>query len=75
MTEHASSRNGDRRVQRAANARTALILVSIALVLFGGVIYAQYSGDPRTGVGVTGFAIIGFLLAIVLRRSNRRRTR
>jgi hypothetical protein len=57
----------DRRVQRDANVRTALILLSIAVVFFGGVIFAQYWGGSTAGIGVLGLAIIGFLLVAILR--------
>jgi hypothetical protein len=73
--KHAPDRDGQIQVQRSANARTAAILASIALVLFGGVIFAQYSGDGFTGIGVTGFAIIGFLLALILRHTHRKSTK
>jgi hypothetical protein len=56
-------RDGDAR--RMASVRTALILASIALVFFGGIIYAQYSGEPTVGMSVLGFAVIGFLLVAI----------
>ncbi len=55
--------NGDAR--RTANVRTALILGSIALVFFGGIIYAQISGEPTVGMSVLGFGVIGFLLVAI----------
>ena len=48
-----------------ANLRTALILLSIALVFFGGIIVSQYAGGNAVGMGVLGLAIIGFLLVMV----------
>ena len=51
--------------------RTALILLSIAVVLFGGVIVAQYSGGSTAGIGVLGLVIIGFLLVAILRSVRR----
>jgi hypothetical protein len=54
--------------QRRANLRTAAILISIALVFFGGIIAAQLSGGNAIGIGVLGLAIVGFLLATVGRR-------
>jgi hypothetical protein len=56
---------------RRANRRTALILASIALVFFGGMIAAQYTGATTVGIGVVGFGIIGFLLVVIER--NRRK--
>jgi len=46
--------------------RCALVLLSIAAVFFGGVIFAQYSGASATGSGVLGLAIIGGLLVAIL---------
>jgi len=54
--------------QRSANVRTALILLSIAAVFFGGIIASQYTGGNAVGIGVLGFAIIGFLLVTVGRK-------
>jgi ABC-type uncharacterized transport system permease subunit len=51
--------------QKAASRRIALVLLSIAVVFFGGVILAQYSGAPSVGIGVLGFAILGFLLVAI----------
>ena len=56
---------GDAR--RSASVRTALILASIALVFFGGIIYAQFSGEPTVGMSVLGFGVIGFLLIAIAR--------
>ena len=63
--------------RRATNVRTALILLSIAAVFFGGIIASQYTGGNAVGIGVLGFAIIGFLLVTVGRkvRGNMRKTR
>ncbi len=55
--------DGDTR--RIASIRTALILASIALVFFGGIIYAQYYGEPTIGMSVLGFGVIGFLLVAI----------
>lgn len=49
--------------QREANARTARVLLSIAVVFFGGVIFAQYSGIAAVGIGVVGLGVFGFLIA------------
>ena len=59
---------------RAANLRTALILVSIALVFFGGIIVSQYTGGNAVGMGVLGLAIIGFLLVTVGRNLRKARS-
>jgi membrane associated rhomboid family serine protease len=55
--------DADRR--RGASVRTALTLASIALVFFGGIIYAQYSGEPTVGMSVLGFGVFGFLLVAI----------
>ncbi|TMG82916.1 MAG: hypothetical protein E6H67_04720 [Betaproteobacteria bacterium] len=57
--------NQPRAAQKAASLRIALVLLSIAAVFFGGVILAQYSGAPGVGIGVLGFAILGFLLVAI----------
>lgn len=57
--------------QQGANLRTALILFSIAAVFFGGIIASQYTGGNAVGIGVLGFAIIGFLLVTVSRKLRR----
>ena len=61
------SRDGNS-AQRGANLRTALILVSIAAVFFGGIIAAQLTGTNAMGIGVLGLAILGFLLLTVGRK-------
>ena len=56
---------------RAANLRTALTLLSIAVVFFGGIIASQYTGASAVGIGVVGLGILGFLLATVARSARR----
>jgi hypothetical protein len=56
-------RSGD--ALRAANVRTGLILLSIALVFFGGVLYAHYAGESSMGMSVLGFAIFAFLVLAI----------
>ena len=51
--------------RRASNVRTAWILASIALVFFGGIIFAQYSNEPTVSMSVLGLAIFGFLLVAI----------
>ena len=55
---------------RAANRRTGLILLSVALVFFGGIIAAQYTGGTTVGIVVLGFGIIG-LLAVAAARARK----
>jgi ABC-type uncharacterized transport system permease subunit len=58
--------------RRAANLRTATVLLSVAAVLFCGIILAQYSGAPAVAVGVLGLAILGFLGISIGRNVGRR---
>ncbi len=61
-----------RESRRAANLRTATVLLSVAAVLFCGIILAQYSGAPGVAVGVLGLAILGFLGISIGRNVGRR---
>ena len=65
--DHASAEGPvpDRDARRAGIRHTALILASIAVAFFVGVIVAQYSGSPSVGIAVLGFAIIGFLVVAI----------
>ncbi|HEY1461595.1 MAG TPA: hypothetical protein VGH59_16250 [Casimicrobiaceae bacterium] len=58
--------------RRTASVRTAVILLSIAMVFFGGIILAQYAGEPSVGMSVLGFAVIGFLLVAIGRNVFRK---
>ena len=51
----------------AANKRTAIILASIALVFFFGVIVAQYLGTPTASIAVLGTAVLLYLCISILR--------
>jgi hypothetical protein len=70
MRAAASSRN-ESSAGRRANVRTALTLVSIAAVFFGGIIASQYTGATAVSIGVVGLGIIGFLLAALGRHARR----
>jgi hypothetical protein len=50
---------------KAANKRTGLILLSIALVFFFGAIAAQAIGSPRVSVVVLGSAVLLFLVLAI----------
>ena len=56
---------------RRANLRTALTLLSIAAVFFGGIIAAQSIGADAVWIGVVGIGVIGFLLATLGRKTAR----
>jgi hypothetical protein len=58
--------------RRAANLRTATILLSIAAVFFCGIILAQYSDAPAVAIGILGLATIGFLGVSIGRNVGRR---
>lgn len=58
--------------RRAANLRTAMILLSIAAVFFCGIIVAQYSDAPEVTIGVLGLAVVGFLSVSIGRNVGRR---
>ena len=60
-------------LRRAANVRTAAILLAIAAVFFCGIIAAQYSNAPAVAIGVLGFAIVGFLAVSIGRHVGRGR--
>lgn len=47
---------------RAANLRTALVFASIAAVFFAGILAAKFMGEPTTGIGVIGGAVLLFLV-------------
>ena len=46
---------------RAANRRTALVLASIAVVFFFGIMFARFVGDGESGMTVLGIAVLLFL--------------
>jgi hypothetical protein len=48
--------------KRAANVRTGLVLASIALTFFVGVIVSKYLGGYEVGMSVVGFAVLIFLV-------------
>lgn len=58
--------------QRAANRRTAIMLVSIAALFFCGIIVSQVVASPDVAIGVLGLAIAGFLGGSIVRRIDRR---
>jgi len=50
---------------RAANRRTALVLLTIALVFFVGIIATKFMGGPTTGIGVVGSAVLLYLVVAI----------
>ena len=58
---------------RASNRRTALTLVSIAVVFFFGIIATKYMGGPATGIGVVGAAVLLYLVVAIGRNLRDKR--
>jgi len=50
---------------RSANVRTALVLASIAVVFFFGIIFAKFVGDTSTGIAVIGSAVLLYLVVSI----------
>lgn len=57
---------------RSANVRTALILASIALVFFFGIIFAKFVGDASTGMTVIGSAVLLYLVVMIGRNFRKK---
>lgn len=51
--------------QRRANVRTALVLASVALVFFIGILATRFIGDGSTGISVLGGAVLLFLILAI----------
>jgi hypothetical protein len=51
--------------QRAANRRTGLVLLAIALVFFVGVILARLYGTSGVSIGVLGLVALLFLVLAI----------
>ena len=56
---------------KSANVRTALVLASIALVFFAGIIATKWMGGPTIGIGVMGVAVLVFLVFAIGRNLRR----
>jgi hypothetical protein len=66
--------NDDRAARlRGSNVRTALVLLSIALVFFFGVIATRLLGGQDTGIAVLGSAVLLFLLLAIGRNLRKGR--
>jgi protein-S-isoprenylcysteine O-methyltransferase Ste14 len=61
MAAELTPRTADRARLRSTNLRTALAVASIAVLLFIGVIAAQFVGDSATGMSVVAAAVLLFL--------------
>ncbi len=62
MTTETHDRSGQ---QRRANVRTALVLASVALVFFVGILATRFIGDGSTGISVLGGAVLLFLILAI----------
>lgn len=50
---------------RSANRKTALVLVSIAVVFFFGVIATKFMGEGATGIVILGTIVLLFLVVAI----------
>jgi hypothetical protein len=50
---------------RAQNRKTALVLLTIAIVFFVGIIATKFMGGPATGIGVVGSAVLLYLVVAI----------
>jgi len=56
----------DRSAQlRRSNVRTALVLASVALVFFVGILATRFIGDGQSGITVLGGAVLLFLILAI----------
>ena len=51
--------------QRRANVRTALVLASIAVAFFIGILATRFIGDGQNGITVLGAAVMIFLVIAI----------
>jgi len=56
---------------KASNRTTALVLASIAVVFFVGIIATRFMGGPATGIGIVGAAVLLFLVVAIGRNLRR----
>ncbi|MCC7328095.1 MAG: hypothetical protein IT521_14965 [Burkholderiales bacterium] len=66
VTPRHDSDSADARLRRK-NLRTALVLASIAVVFFFGVLVARFIGDGSTGVTLLSAAVMLFLVIAIAR--------
>ncbi len=50
---------------RTSNRRTAIVLLSIAIAFFVGIIATKWMGGPAVGIGVMGAAVLLFLVVAI----------
>jgi hypothetical protein len=57
---------GDEAARRkAANLKTALVLLSIAVVFFVGIIASKFMGSPTTSISIIGAAVLLYLVVAI----------
>ena len=61
---HMPGRNDDARL-KAANRRTGVLLLVIALLFFVGIIVSRFIDDPRVSMGLVGGAVLLYLLVAI----------
>ena len=71
MDANTPTRHDAARRAKSANVRTALVLASIALVFFAGIIATKWMGGPTIGIGVMGVAVLVFLVFAIGRNLRR----
>ena len=65
MGAHVGPQGDEAARRRAANLKTALILLAIALVFFVGIIASKFMGDPTTSISVLGTAVLLYLVVAI----------
>jgi hypothetical protein len=65
MTTAADMPDRDDARLRAANRRTGLLLLAIALLFFVGIILSRFIDDSRVSMGVVGGAVLLYLVVAI----------
>lgn len=65
MTADEPVRRDDGARQKAANRKTGLVLLAIALVFFFGIIASRFIDSPIVSIGVVGAAILLYLIVAI----------
>ena len=65
MRTHVEPQGDEAARRKAANLKTALILLTIAVVFFVGIIASKLTGDPTTSLGVLGAAVLLYLVVAI----------
>ena len=58
-------RESDTRRLKAANRRTGLVLLAIALLFFFGIILSRFIESPAVSIGVVGGAVLLYLVVAI----------